>query len=101
MRTLFVFAKLAQIIKGKIAYKYAFGILSLSAIGHYVPEVMGLGTETVTYVLNSKYSVIMLLVILLGKILATSISLNFGFLVGYFLLLYWSVLVLAVYCLQS
>ena len=79
MRTLFVFAKLAQIFKGKIAYKYAFGILSLSAIGHYVPEVMGLGTETVTYVLNSKYSVIMLLVILLGKILATSISLNFGF----------------------
>ena len=84
MRTLFVFAKLAQIIKGKIAYKYAFGILSLSAIGHYVPEVMGLGTETVTYVLNSKYSVIMLLVILLGKILATSISLNFGFFGGVF-----------------
>ena len=40
---------------------------------------MGLGAETVTHVLNPKYTVIMLLIILLGKILATSISLNFGF----------------------
>ena len=85
MRTLFVFAKLAQIIKGKIAYKYAFGILSLSAIGHYVPEVMGLGTENSYLCVElKKYSVIMLLVILLGKILATSISLNFGFFGGVF-----------------
>ena len=87
MRSLLFFAKLAQTIKGK-PHKYAFGILSLSVIGHYVPEVMGLGAETVTHVLNPKYTVIMLLTILLGKILATSISLNFGFFGGYFRLQY-------------
>ena len=76
MRSLLFFAKLAQTIKGKIAFKYAFGIISLSFIGHYVPEVMGLGAETVANVLTSKNTLIMLLIILLGKILATSISLN-------------------------
>ena len=84
MRSLLFFAKLAQTIKGKIAFKYAFGILSLSFIGHYVPEVMGLGAETVANVLTSKNTLIMLLIILLGKILATSISLNFGFFGGVF-----------------
>ena len=84
MRSLLFFAKLAQAIERKTAFKYAFGILSLSVIGHYVPEVMGLGAETVTHVLNPKYTVIMLLIILLGKILATSISLNFGFFGGVF-----------------
>ena len=84
MRSLLFFAKLADSIKGNVAFKYAFGILSLSFIGHYVPEVMGLGTETVANVLTSKNTVIMLLIILLGKILATSISLNFGFFGGVF-----------------
>ena len=84
MRSLLFFAKLAQTIKGKIAFKYAFGIISLSFIGHYVPEVMGLGAETVANVLTSKNTLIMLLIILLGKILATSISLNFGFFGGVF-----------------
>ena len=45
---------------------------------------MGLGAETVANVLTSKNTVIMLLIILLGKILATSISLNFGFFGGVF-----------------
>ena len=84
MRSLLFFAKLTQMIKGKMIYKYAFGILSLSFIGHYVPEVMGLGAETVTNILASKNTVVMLIIILLGKILATSISLNFGFFGGVF-----------------
>ena len=45
---------------------------------------MGLGAETVANVLTSKNTLIMLLIILLGKILATSISLNFGFFGGVF-----------------
>ncbi|MDA9672222.1 chloride channel protein, partial [Paracoccaceae bacterium] len=84
MRSLLVFAKIAQKHKGRMIYKYAVGILSLSLIGHYVPEVMGLGAETVTNVLTAKNTVLMLFVILIGKILATSISLNFGFFGGVF-----------------
>ena len=84
MRALLFFAKMARVIKGRLFYKYAFGIISLSLIGHYVPEVMGLGSETVADVLISKNTVMMLIVILIAKILATSISLNFGFFGGVF-----------------
>ena len=84
MRSLLFFAKLANSKKLTVFYKYSFGILSLSIIGHFMPEVMGLGTETVSGVLNSSYTLIFLVVILMGKILATSISLNFGFFGGVF-----------------
>ena len=84
MRSLLLFAKLASSKKLTVFYKYTFGILSLSIIGHFMPEVMGLGTETVSGVLNSSYTLIFLVVILMGKILATSISLNFGFFGGVF-----------------
>ncbi len=84
MKSLLLFSKLASSSKIKVLPKYFFGILSLSIIGHFIPEVMGLGTETVTGVLNSSYTLVFLIVILLGKILATSISLNFGFFGGVF-----------------
>ena len=84
MRSLLFFAKLAGSKKLTVFYKYSFGILSLSIIGHFMPEVMGLGSETVSGVLNSSYTLLFLVVILLGKILATSISLNFGFFGGVF-----------------
>ena len=84
MKSLLLFANLASSPKLTLLYKYIFGILSLSVIGHFMPEVMGLGTETVSGVLNSSYTLLFLIIILLGKILATSISLNFGFFGGVF-----------------
>ena len=84
MKSLLLFANLASSPKLTLLYKYIFGILSLSVIGHFMPEVMGLGTETVSGVLNSSYTLFFLVIILLGKILATSISLNFGFFGGVF-----------------
>ena len=84
MKSLLLFAKLATSPKLTLLYKYSFGILSLSIIGHFMPEVMGLGTETVLGVLNSSYTLVFLVIILFGKILATSISLNFGFFGGVF-----------------
>ena len=84
MKSLLLFAKLATSPKLTLLYKYSFGILSLSIIGHFMPEVMGLGTETVSGILNSSYTLFFLIIILLGKILATSISLNFGFFGGVF-----------------
>ena len=84
MKSLLLFANLASSPKLTLLYKYIFGILSLSIIGHFMPEVMGLGTETVSGVLNSSYTLFFLVIILLGKILATSISLNFGFFGGVF-----------------
>lgn len=84
MRALLLFAKLASFPKLNLISKYFFGISSLSLIGHFVPEVMGLGSETVGLVIDFQYSMLLLVVILFGKILATSISLNFGFFGGVF-----------------
>jgi CIC family chloride channel protein len=84
MKSLLFFAKLASSDKLSVFFKYLIGVLSLSIIGHFMPEVMGLGAETVTGVLNSSYTLIFLVIILIGKILATSISLNFGFFGGVF-----------------
>ena len=84
MKSLLLFANLASSPKLTLLYKYIFAILSLSIIGHFMPEVMGLGTETVSGILNSSYTLFFLVIILLGKILATSISLNFGFFGGVF-----------------
>ena len=84
MKSLLFFAKLASSDKLSVFFKYLTGVLSLSIIGHFMPEVMGLGAETVSGVLNSSYTLIFLVIILIGKILATSISLNFGFFGGVF-----------------
>ena len=45
---------------------------------------MGLGTEVVADIILAQNTILMLFIILIGKILATSISLNFGFFGGVF-----------------
>ena len=84
MKSLLFFNKLANQNNFSLIYKYGACIISLSIIGHFVPEVMGLGAETVGGVLGSNYTIFLLVIIVLGKILATSISLNFGFFGGVF-----------------
>ena len=84
MRSLLFFARLAGSEKLNIYLKYGICIFSLSIIGHYVPEVMGLGSDTVAGILEIKYTLLILIIVLAGKILATAISLNFGFFGGVF-----------------
>ena len=84
MKSLLFFNNLANQNNFSLIYKYGACIISLSIIGHFVPEVMGLGAETVGGVLGSNYTIFLLIIIVLGKILATSISLNFGFFGGVF-----------------
>ncbi len=59
-------------------------VLSLSIIGTYVPEVMGLGTKTIIDLSSSDTLFFAAVLILIAKILATSISLGFGFFGGVF-----------------
>ena len=84
MKSLLYFGKIAASKNLKTIHKYVFCIISLSIIGHFVPEVMGLGTGTVIGTLETNYTLLILIIILFGKILATSISLNFGFFGGVF-----------------
>ena len=84
MNSLIFFNKLSVKFFSNVFLKYAISILFLSAIGHFVPEVMGLGTGTVLGAVSGEYVLYFALIILIGKIIATSVSLGFGFFGGVF-----------------
>ena len=84
MNSLIFFNKVSVKFFSSVLLRYAIAIISLSAIGHFVPEVMGLGTGTVLGAVSGEYVLYFALIILIGKILATSVSLGFGFFGGVF-----------------
>ena len=84
MNSLFYFASLAKKIKAPEVYRILIGILVLSCIGSLLPDVMGLGTYTIKSIFGADYGLMMLIFILITKIIATSVSLNFGFFGGVF-----------------
>jgi CIC family chloride channel protein len=84
MKNLLFFSKLSQQINFRPVYKTFVGIVALSLLGAMLPDVMGLGTQTVLNIFATEYGLSMLILILVAKIFATSISLNFGFFGGVF-----------------
>ena len=70
MQSLLYFASLAKKIKAPEVYKILIGILLLSCIGSFLPDVMGLGTQTVTNIFGADYGLVMLILILFSKIIA-------------------------------
>ena len=84
MNSLIFFNKLSVKFFSNVFLRYAIAIIALSAIGHFVPEVMGLGTGTVLGAVSGEYVLYFALIILIGKIVATSVSLGFGFFGGVF-----------------
>jgi CIC family chloride channel protein len=83
MQVLLQFAKLSQ----KISINYIriiVGIVVLAFIGSFIPEVMGLGTNTVFDIFSGNFALSSLIIIWLFKIIATAVSLNFGFFGGIF-----------------
>ncbi len=84
MNSLIFFNKLSVKFFSNVFVRYAVAIIALSAIGHFVPEVMGLGTGTVLGAVSGEYVLYFAIIILIGKILATSVSLGFGFFGGVF-----------------
>ena len=84
MNSLIFFNRLALKFSSNTFLKYAVAIILLSGIGHFVPEVMGLGTSGVLSAVSGELMLYFALIVLLGKIIATSISLGFGFFGGVF-----------------
>ena len=54
------------------------------SIGIFLPEILGLGTNEMNNIFADKYGLLFLFIILLGKILMTSICIGFGFFGGIF-----------------
>ena len=84
MKNLLFFSSVSQKINVRPLYKTFSGIVVLSVLGAMLPDVMGLGTQTVLKIFAADYGLVMLILVLVGKIFATSVSLNFGFFGGVF-----------------
>ena len=54
------------------------------SIGIFLPEILGLGTNEMNSIFADEYGLLFLLMILLGKILMTSLCIGFGFFGGIF-----------------
>ncbi len=60
------------------------GILPIILIGIFIPQVLGLGVETISNVLNNRLDVWILLAVLVAKFVLTPISISFGLFGGVF-----------------
>jgi len=71
MKNLLFFATLSQKINSWPFYKTFAGIGALSLLGALLPDVMGLGTQTVLNIFATEYALGMLILVLVAKIFDT------------------------------
>ena len=84
MFTILTFAKLPTQMGLNQFQSFLIAITGLSIIGTFYPEVMGLGTTAIINLTAGSTLLIMAVAILFGKIIATALSLGFGFFGGVF-----------------
>jgi CIC family chloride channel protein len=84
MFSILMFSKLSGQIGLTSFQSLLIAITGLSIIGTFYPEVMGLGTLTIINLTTENALLIAALSILIAKIIATALSLGFGFFGGVF-----------------
>jgi len=84
MRTLEQLIKLNKKIKLNRFVKTTLAVIALSYIGSNLPQVMGLGTDIILKILDGDFGLSFLILLLIGKLIATTVSLSFGFFGGVF-----------------
>jgi len=84
MFTILTFAKLPTQMGLNQFQSFLIAIIGLSIIGTFYPEVMGLGTTAIINLTAGSTLLLMAVAILFGKIIATALSLGFGFFGGVF-----------------
>ena len=84
MKLLFASGKLATTTRLSPLSLGLLAAVSCGAVGMFIPEVLGLGTDTVNNILDNGYLVGFLLVLLVLKMFVTSLSIGFGLFGGVF-----------------
>ena len=84
MKSLLSLQKNVSKISSNEITKILVAVLICGILGGFIPEILGLGGETITGILNESYSVNFILLILLLKLLVTVVSLSMGFFGGVF-----------------
>ena len=77
-------AGFAQSRKGTWGQNIVWAIIVVGGVGTILPHVTGLGGGTVLQIVAGRYDLALLLAILVGKLLTTTVSLGFGFFGGVF-----------------
>ena len=77
-------AKTAKFTGLAPSFQIILGALICGSIGIFVPQVLGLGTDEMNNIFADQYELLFLLIILIGKILMTSLCIGFGFFGGIF-----------------
>ena len=84
MAVILMFSKLPGQMGLTSSQSLLIAIIGLSTIGTFYPQVMGLGTLTIINLTNENALLIAAVSILIAKIIATALSLGFGFFGGIF-----------------
>ena len=84
MAVILMFSKLPEQMGLTSSQSLLIAIIGLSTIGTFYPQVMGLGTLTIINLTNENALLIAAVSILIAKIIATALSLGFGFFGGVF-----------------
>ena len=84
MRTLEQLIILNKKLKLSRFLKTTLAVTALSYVGSHLPQVMGLGTDVILKILDGDFGLWFLILLLLGKLIATTVSLSFGFFGGVF-----------------
>ena len=84
MSSILMFSKFPEKMGLTSFQSLLIAIIGLSIIGTWYPEVMGLGTSAIVNLANADGLFIVAVAILIAKIIATALSLGFGFFGGVF-----------------
>ena len=84
MSSILMFSSLPQRMGLSNFQAFLIAITGLSVIGSFYPEAIGLGTITIVNLTTESPLLLVALAILIAKIIATSLSLGFGFFGGVF-----------------
>jgi CIC family chloride channel protein len=84
MKSLFWFGALGKKIEHNLFISLSIGFAACAVIGTVSPEVLGLGSETINAIFIGGLTLGSLLVILILKIIASSVSIGFGMYGGVF-----------------
>ena len=84
MKSLLSLQKNISKISSSEITRILIAVLICGLLGGFIPEILGLGGETITGILNQSYSLNFIILILLLKMLVTVVCLSMGFFGGVF-----------------
>ncbi len=77
-------AKVSKLSGLSPTYQILIAAFLCGIIGIFVPEILGLGTREMNNIFSEMYNISFLFILLVGKIITTSICIGFGFFGGIF-----------------